>query len=1462
MSGIKDTATVTLNVNGAQAKQVLSDLEEKIKSTEASIKKMQAAGADPKHIQQAEKQLRTYRKQLDEMRSATEGVSKALTNLDRATPRQLEKALRTLNRQLKDMTPGTATWQSHIEKIQQLQAQLKQLKTQVQGQESLWQRFTIWWFQCGQAVAAVVAGYQTLLTTLRSYVNDFASMEEEIANTRKFTGMSEASVRNLNNEFKKIDTRSSREQLNKLAQEAGRLGKSSKKDVLEFVNAADIINVALDELGDGATLEISKITDIFNIEQKYGTYDSMLKVSSVVNDLSQSCTASAPYIVEFTKRLAGVGAQANMTVPQIMAFGATMDALGLNVEMSATAVSQSIMKLFQKPKEIAQALGLDVKKFTDTLRKDTTQGFLTFLEAINKLGGGKDGAGMMALAPLFEDLQLDGARMSAVLGSAAQKVNVLRSRIDEANDSFKKGTSTLNEYSIFNNTVQASLDKAKNRLHNISVELGEVLSPLMVHFISSSSAVMQSLMAIITFTGKYRGEIASLVSAYVIYRSAIVVHNALLDLTATKTLLASKATALWHTVQSKMSGVLAIGRTAIAAVTNAVQYFTNGLQVNYAMQQRWRAAMAGMSFASWTGLILALASAIMIVYRNMKRLEEEARVVDKVRKEAIKKVGEERVSLDLLLDAANNETLSLAERHKAIARLNDIIPDYNGQLDETTGKYKANKKALDDYLTSLTRQYELEGAKSKLSDIGKEKAEAKIELTSAQTNYDKAVASFSSGKGIQYTTSWGMVGNTGADNTSHLASVLKSAESKYMSIVRKEQRILDAYGIELQKAELKDSSESSTNDDKSDLANGGMYHSAKEIKKEAKKALADAKRELAKANESYKAAMDRAKGLWESGSADNIMAYSTGDRTYEDYIAEKERLDMKYVQDRIAIYNNLYQNESKENKALLLKYDEDYQALLLKRAELDKKFSDARAKSNIDKLKREMKENQDAYNLLFYNPDSDFYGDAYAQQEAIHQLRIRYLTKFRDLYKKGSEEYLQYERQIEDENASAILAKRKSYLEKLEEWRTNYSYLTLSKRRDLEVKILDGLHQRGIVKEEEYQRILAQIRQKYSSEMFSSEDGKIDYRSSGDQMKGRRQAQNDEKLTEFDRIQSLYDQGLMTDEQYHQARRNVTKHYADLMFEDIRSGLDEQTRMLFDLGTAWQTLFAGIAETGKISFEDIGSVAQATFAVMSAGLEMYGQFAEAQARIEIANVQRRYDKEIELAQGNSYKTAKLEKKKEEEIARLKKEATRKEFNIKVITAIAQTAQNALAAYGAGLQAGFPMALWLAPTLAGLATANGLVQVALLKKQQQAAEAEGYAEGGFTKKGSKYEPAGIVHAGEWVASQKLLANPVARPLIDALDYAQRTNTFGSLKGDDVSRSITAPVTIARLTEGDASSAALIASVLNSTEVISRLNDRLDEPFVTVNTVTGDHGIKQAQDEYSRLINNVTPKKYKK
>ncbi|MDE6188261.1 MAG: phage tail tape measure protein, partial [Duncaniella sp.] len=147
------------------------------------------------------------------------------------------------------------------------------------------------------------------------------------------------------------------------------------------------------------------------------------------------------------------------------------------------------------------------------------------------------------------------------------------------------------------------------------------------------------------------------------------------------------------------------------------------------------------------------------------------------------------------------------------------------------------------------------------------------------------------------------------------------------------------------------------------------------------------------------------------------------------------------------------------------------------------------------------------------------------------------------------------------------------------------------------------------------------------------------------------------------------------------------------------------------------------------------------------------------------------------------------------------------------------------------------------------------------KQRQAAEAQGYAEGGFTKPGGKYEPPGIVHAGEWVASQKLLASPVARPMIEALDYAQRTNTVGSLRPDDVSRSITANNSLVRIAESQGGSALIVAAAARMSRTVDNLTDRLSQPFVTVNTVTGDKGIKQAQDEYSRLINNKSPKSRK-
>ena len=65
----------------------------------------------------------------------------------------------------------------------------------------------------------------------------------------------------------------------------------------------------------------------------------------------------------------------------------------------------------------------------------------------------------------------------------------------------------------------------------------------------------------------------------------------------------------------------------------------------------------------------------------------------------------------------------------------------------------------------------------------------------------------------------------------------------------------------------------------------------------------------------------------------------------------------------------------------------------------------------------------------------------------------------------------------------------------------------------------------------------------------------------------------------------------------------------------------------------------------------------------------------------------------------------------------------------------------------------------------------------------------------------------------------------------------------------SRSITAPMALAQ-----SQPQVIVQESKDLRETIARLNERLDEPFVTAGTVTSDKGIKQAQDEYQRLMNN--------
>lgn len=1348
----------------------------------------------------------------------------------------MNRTLKELKRSLNGIERGTDEWNKQCESIKRVKAEIANVNEELRETEKenvgLVDRINGFVDKWGNIIAGVAAVGTGLVLAGRKAVNAFAEMDAEMANVRKFTGLADDEVKKLNEDFKKMDTRTSREDLNKLAEEAGRLGKSSKEDVLGFVKAADQINVALDELGDGATLTLSKLTNIFGDEARLGTERSLLAVGSVINDLSQNCTASAGYLAEFGKRMAGVGAQAGMTIPQIMAFAAVLDSQGQACEMSATALSQLIMNLFKEPSKIAKATGMDLDELNKALKRSTNEGLLMLLQKLKELGN------MDVLAPVFKNMGENGARASQVLATLAGNVEMVKWQQEQATQSFEDATSVTNEFNVQNSTVEAELDKARKRVTELAIELGEKLMPVMKHVISTTTLTLKAMSTTIDFLARNKEAIIVLTSMVVAYTIAVKANA-----------IALKAQAAWHAVCKGTALAYHAVVNTLQAGHIAFNLVLAKLQGNWARQSSLMVDLKrkGLSLASGWGILLAAAVALGYgIYKTLSKMNEMSaseKALAEVRQKGQEGIVEERNKIEALIKVAKDEKLSLDDRQKAVNALNKIIPNYNAQLDATTGKYMENKKALDDYLNSLAKKYELEGAKDLLKEIGKEKAKLAMELKEAEDaiERDKQINASSSFVGGRE----GRVMDTGAATyTAHLKNNKASIQKKIDEQNQKEQAIFGVYGNDLGKQAAEEITKKPVITNTG--GNGGGVPVVDDDKKNKK-------------SDKFKAEQD-----WQKEqNAINKKAYMEGEKDYEAYVTRMEEIEQEY-------YSRVLKNKkiTKEEKA-------EAEASL---AEAKKKQTDR--KNSPD----DWKATEEAKNRIAYAKGEKDYEQYTARMDEIN---VEYWKKKMERSDVSAKDLLEAQAQYQEamkkqeENATSASRERedKAYNETLASLKQRYiDGLSDTKTYEDAVELAELEHLRKVVqlyKKGTKERLAAE--KEYQNKVFANQQKIIQRQQQVKQQLKEEYfgANADERLTKYDSDMAALEQvyhaevkaagdnaaeKLRIEEAFEKAKLALRKKYAIDSIGVTKNGMEKANEKLAN----WLESDAGQAVTQSFStvMSGMGEIFSGVSSLVQAELEK-----------ETAAINARYSAEISAAEGNNYKVAKLEKEKQAALAKAKNEANKKLFAMQVIQAVAQTAQNAISAYGSA--AAIPVVGYImAPVAAAMAIAAGMIQIAAIKKQQQASEAQGYAQGGFTPQGRVNEEVGVVHAGEWVASQKLLASPVARPLINALDYAQRTNTIGSLRADDVSRTIVGtgavaspspqPVIIQAPTDNVASAAlAQSAAVLSKyEETMNRLSKRLNEPFVTVNTVTGDTGIKQAQDEYDTLMRNKSPKSRRK
>ncbi len=371
---------------------------------------------------------------------------------------------------------GTAEFEKLEASINDVQKELTQTTGQLKNVEGALGKTSI----KGQLLQGVFTGMATALATfgltsiidgLRMFTKLQVDTDRNLAAVAKTTKLTKTEVRELNSELAKLDTGSAQTELQDIAIVAGKMGITGKQNILDFVAAADKINIALGrELGaniEDSIGEIAKIIEIFKLTDNYTLPDAIERVGSVINKLSDDSTASADQIVDFTKRLAGVAPQAGISATEILGLGTALVELGQSTEVGASAVQQLILSMGKDIPKFADIAGVSVTEFSKLLKEDANEAFLKMIENAKSSKAGLEG-----LAETFELVGADGVRAGAVLGALSENIDLVRKRQGEANKEFEVNLSLSNEVSAQNDTLGVSFSKLGKTLQQFATSSG------------------------------------------------------------------------------------------------------------------------------------------------------------------------------------------------------------------------------------------------------------------------------------------------------------------------------------------------------------------------------------------------------------------------------------------------------------------------------------------------------------------------------------------------------------------------------------------------------------------------------------------------------------------------------------------------------------------------------------------------------------------------------------------------------------------------------------------------------------------------------------------------------------------------------------------------------------------------------------------------------------------------------
>ncbi|MGQ1944867.1 hypothetical protein ACT4RS_07485 [Ornithobacterium rhinotracheale] len=655
------------------------------------------------------------------------------------TFKDLSVATRKLEGELRKLTPGTEAFIKKAEEVKNARAHFEKVKSEINAVRQATEkgtdvisRLTRGFLNFGEVTRNVLSGLSIsglvgwIKGNIGATLSGLLDLADQMSAVEKTTGLAKKQVQELWDSFDAIDTRTSKMELMKIAELAGRLGIQGKEDVAQFTQEIDKAYVALGDSFSGGleavATKLGKLKNLYDDTKEKSYAEAINQVGSALNELGANGTASEENISDFALRVGQLPDSLKPSVSAVLGLGAAFEESGVDAQIAASGYSRFITTAAENIDLFAHSMHMSVEEAQSLINTKPEEFFLRFAEGMKGLEGTE-------AAAVLESLKLNSLEVQKAVGSTSGSVDRFRESMELSAKSMTEATSLQEEFNKVNNNAAATWQKIKNAFSEF-FSSGEIFN----YF----EGIIQLIGAFVGVTddAEKKGEnlrnalsllvktIKIAIVAWGSYNIATKASILLSKLSIQTTKAETKALSEQNTIVKilKASSLLLIA--VKAKLTGNIKKATVAMR-----------AFNMVTKANPLGLLISLvttAATAFLLFKNsadeaaekQKKLNAEQEVAAEYNKEVTKSTAELKNQIDPLIALLNDENISLELRRKAYEKLIEIAPEFTGTVDD---EFRATSDLIGVYDDLIDKLDQVARAKA-MQKVKERRAEELAEL--------------------------------------------------------------------------------------------------------------------------------------------------------------------------------------------------------------------------------------------------------------------------------------------------------------------------------------------------------------------------------------------------------------------------------------------------------------------------------------------------------------------------------------------------------------------------------------------------------------------------------------------------------------------------------------------------------------------------------------------------------------